>query len=62
MLSILFGLIAVLAGLYGMRIWFPDLIHFFKGLLPVSLFFAGIVAIIAGMSGSAKPPTGSKKA
>ena len=30
-----------------MRTWFGDLVHFLKGMVPVSLFFAGIIAIIA---------------
>ena len=62
MLSTLFGVVAVLGGLWGMHLWFGDMVHFFKGMLPMSLFFAGIIAIIAGISSSSKPPSGPKKA
>jgi hypothetical protein len=61
MVSILFGILAVLGGLWGICNWSGDLIHFLKGLVPISLFFAGIIAIITGMSGPSKPST-SKKA
>lgn len=52
MVSIAFGVLAVLAGLYGMKIWSSETLHFLKGLLPISLFFAGLIAIIAGASRS----------
>jgi hypothetical protein len=62
MLSAIFGLGAVALGLWGMWLWSVDLIHFLKGVLPISLFFAGIIAIIAGLSNlSSKTPPGSKK-
>jgi hypothetical protein len=62
MLSAIFGLGAVALGLWGMWTWSVDLIHFLKGLLPISLFFAGIIAIIAGLSSlSPKTPPDSKK-
>ena len=62
MLSLFFGLLAILAGLWGMWNWSGDLIHFLKGMVPISLFFAGLIAIIAGMSSlSSKPPPPSKK-
>ncbi len=61
MLSSLFGVLAILGGLWGMKTWFGDLVHFLKGSVPLSLLFAGIIAVIAGLS-SHKPPPGSKKA
>jgi len=64
MLSLLFGLLAVAGGLWGMRHWFREMIYFLKGMVPISLFFAGFIAIIAGLSrsNSKQPPAGSKKA
>ena len=63
MLSALFGLAAILLGLWGMWIWGIDLIHFLKGMIPISLFFAGLIAVIAGLSNLSpkNPPPGSKK-
>jgi hypothetical protein len=63
MLSAIFGLGAVVLGLWGMYTWGLDLIHFLKGMIPISMFFAGIIAIIAGFSSlsSKRPPSGSKK-
>ena len=63
MLSAIFGLGAVFLGLWGMHIWGVDVINFLKGMIPISLFFAGIIAIIAGFSNlsTKRPPSGSKK-
>ncbi len=62
MLSFLFGLVAVLCGIWGMRVWNVELISFLRGMLPVSLFFVGILAIIIGFASfSTKPPSSHKK-
>ena len=63
MLSAIFGLGAVVLGLWGMWTWGTDLVHFIKGMLPISLCFAGIIAIIAGLSNLSpkNPPPGPKK-
>ena len=60
MLSAVFGLLAVLLGLWGMFTWGSDLIHFLKGIIPISLFFSGLIAIVAGLAPKA-PPSGPKK-
>ena len=60
MLSAFFGVLAVLAGLWGIQTWFGDLVHFLKGIIPISLFFSGLIAIIAGLAPKA-PPSGPKK-
>jgi len=62
MLSFLFGLIAVLLGALGMRMWNAEWVSFLKGMIPMSLFFAGLIAIIAGFASlTSKPPHGPKK-
>jgi hypothetical protein len=63
MLSALFGLITILLGLYGMWRWHAELLAFLKGIGPMSLVFAGIVALVAGLSriSPVKAPPSSKK-
>jgi len=62
MLSLFFGLVAVVLGLWGSCLWTADLLHFLKGMFPISLFFAGIIAIIFGLArSSSRTPPGSKK-
>jgi len=51
MLAAAMGLLCILAGLWGMWCWRADLLFLMKGLVPVSLVFAGIVAMVAGLSG-----------
>ena len=51
MISVFFGLGAVLLGGWGLTLWRADFFHFLKGLLPVSLLFSGIIAVWAGISG-----------
>ena len=49
-------------GLWGMWTWNVAFLHFLKGMLPVSLFFAGIITIIFSFArSSARTPPGSKK-
>jgi hypothetical protein len=50
MLSTLFGIVSMTAGLWGMWIWRHEFVFFLKGFLPVSFVFAGLVAIIVGIS------------
>jgi hypothetical protein len=50
MLSVLVGLIVVGFSLWGMIRWRWELGFVLKGLLPLSFFLGGIVAIIAGFS------------
>jgi hypothetical protein len=54
-LSAVFGFIAILLGLWGVQSWSGDLWHFLKGIVPVSLVFAGLIAIIAGLAPKAPP-------
>ena len=61
MLSILFGCVAILLGAWGMWWWRADLAAFFRGWVPISLFFAGIIAIIAGTAPKAPPSIPKKR-
>lgn len=51
MMAVIVGLVFFVGGLWGMLHWFPAFLVFLKGMIPVSLFIGGIVAIIAGFSG-----------
>ncbi len=51
MISLLFGLASAALGLSGLWIWRAEFLQFLKGVLPVSLLFAGVVAVLAGLSG-----------
>ena len=57
MISAVIGLLAALLGLCGMVYWRQDLLAMFRGLAPLSLFFGGVVALIAGLTSmqSGKP-------
>ena len=50
MLSVFFGLIALILGLWGLKTWPGLFVDSMKGILPVSLAFVGLVAVIAGFS------------
>jgi hypothetical protein len=49
MLSIVFGLIAICIGLWGISRFWWYLMDIITGFLPVMLVFVGIVAIISGI-------------
>lgn len=50
MVSVVFGILAVILGVVGIHRWTGDLIHFLKGMLPVALMISGFIAIVAGGS------------
>lgn len=50
MLTVLMGSIAALIGVIGVVACWSDFLSFLRGILPVSLFFSGLIAIIAGIS------------
>ncbi len=56
-MAIAAGLIAVLLGLWGMFHWAGEFLIIIKGLIPVSLVFAGIVALIVGLSAKSSSPS-----
>lgn len=49
-LSIIIGGIVALLGLWGLMGWWSDFILVLRGSVPVILIFAGIIAVIAGLS------------
>jgi Na+/H+-dicarboxylate symporter len=50
-LAVLFGLIAMAAGLFlVIAVWWPEFIHLVFGFIPPILFFGGLIALIAGIS------------
>ena len=51
MVSIFIGLIAFVLGVIGLFIGWDYFLNFIYGFLPVSLFMAGLIAIIAGIAG-----------
>ena len=60
MISMLFGIVAAACGLWGIFTWWNELLLLLKGLLPISLFFSGIVALIVGVSRLNAPPPKTK--
>jgi hypothetical protein len=56
MISTIFGLASVALGFWGICAWSSEFLIVLKGLVPVSLFFAGIVAVIVGLSRLSAPP------
>ena len=59
-MAILAGLMAVFAGIWGMIHWAADFTVVLKGLIPVSLVFAGLVAVIVGVSAKSASPSNKK--
>lgn len=50
MMSIFWGFGAFLIGLLGLWHWHAEFWYLLKGLMPLSICFAGIVAVAAGLS------------
>lgn len=48
MLAIVFGLVFMALGLWGLLSWWGDFLIILKGLFPVLFFFGGVIAVIAG--------------
>jgi len=59
MASIIAGLLTAVVSGYFLVIWKTELAVFLKGILPVSFFLAGLIAIVAGIS-SLVSKTGGK--
>jgi hypothetical protein len=59
-LSIIAGSVIGFVGLVGLIAWSGDLFTIIRGTLPILLFFAGIIAVIAGIS-ELKEEASSKK-
>ncbi|MBF0538500.1 MAG: hypothetical protein HQL03_09645 [Nitrospirae bacterium] len=49
MLSIVFGLIAICLGLWGLSNYWWYIVDVFVGILPLFLIFGGFIAVLAGI-------------
>ncbi|MEI8393161.1 MAG: magnetosome protein MamI [Rhodospirillaceae bacterium] len=52
--SIMFGLLAVALGLWGLSAWWWSVVELLRGVLPLVLVFVGVLALAAGVSGLRK--------
>lgn len=51
MLSALIGLVVSIIAFFGLIMWWNEFLIIFKGFIPISFIFGGIVGIISGISG-----------
>jgi hypothetical protein len=47
---VIFGLLAISLGLWGMSVWWWSVVEILRGLIPVTLVFLGVVSLAAGVS------------
>jgi hypothetical protein len=47
---VIFGLLAIALGLWGMSAWWWSVVEILRGLIPVALVFLGVVSLAAGVS------------
>ena len=47
---IIFGLIVVMPGLWGLDAWWWSAVELIRGILPLALIFIGILALAAGVA------------
>ena len=57
--SVIFGLLTLALGLWGMTAWWWSVTEFLRGAVPVVLIGLGIVALAAGVQ-SVRTPRGGK--
>ncbi|MGA2091433.1 MAG: hypothetical protein ABSH12_08270 [Endomicrobiales bacterium] len=50
MLAIVFGLIFIMCGMWGILRWLPDTLMILRGMLPGMLCCGGVLAVIAGIA------------
>ncbi|MBF0560736.1 MAG: hypothetical protein HQL37_01720 [Alphaproteobacteria bacterium] len=48
--GIIAGLLAVALGLWGMTVWWWDVVDLLRGLVPIVLILVGVLALAAGVS------------
>jgi hypothetical protein len=53
--SVIFGLLTVALGLWGLTAWWWSVTEFLRGSLPIALIFLGLVALAAGVRNVRKP-------
>ncbi|MBN1622522.1 MAG: hypothetical protein JW871_08025 [Endomicrobiales bacterium] len=50
MLAVIFGLMFIVLGLWGVVVWWPDFLNVIKGLIPFMFVCGGFIAMIAGIT------------
>ncbi len=48
--NIVFGLVAIAVGLWGLSVWWWSVAEFLRGFVPIALILFGLVALGAGVS------------
>ena len=48
--TVIFGLLAIALGLWGMAAWWWSVTEFLRGLFPIVLLVMGVVSLAAGLS------------
>ncbi|MBF0448115.1 MAG: hypothetical protein HQL67_07950 [Magnetococcales bacterium] len=50
MANIIFGLVSLALGLWGVSVWWWSIVELLRGLVPICLILLGLVAIGAGVT------------
>jgi hypothetical protein len=50
MANIIFGLVALALGLWGVSVWWWSIVEILRGLIPIVLILLGLVALGAGVT------------
>ena len=58
--SVIFGLLALALGLWGLTAWWWSVTEALRGLVPVALIALGLVALAAGVQTVREPRNGKK--
>ena len=58
--SVVFGLLALALGLWGLTAWWWSVTEALRGILPIALLVLGVVALAAGVQ-SVREPKGNRK-
>jgi hypothetical protein len=53
--SVIFGLLTLALGLWGLTAWWWSVTEFLRGALPIALIFLGMIALAAGVKTVRKP-------
>jgi FtsH-binding integral membrane protein len=56
--SVIFGLLALALGLFGVTAWWWSVTEFLRGAVPVALIILGMVALAAGVQSVRLPRSG----
>ncbi|MBF0448120.1 MAG: hypothetical protein HQL67_07975 [Magnetococcales bacterium] len=56
MSNIIFGLVALALGLWGVSVWWWSIVELLRGLVPIALILLGLVALGAGVTRMRETP------